>query len=69
MEVEALIYWRSTRKLAALKMLPSLTPALLAACGEAVEELEAVAMHSEWPGLRAAAARALAGGTAARVAS
>lgn len=61
MEVEAAIYWRSARTLAALRLLPQLTPALLVRSGETFADLEAVAMHSDWPKLRATAQKTLDG--------
>ena len=68
MEVEAAIYWRAARNLKALALLKSRTPALLARAGDAAADLEAVALHSEWPALREAAGRALAGGKRQRAA-
>ena len=68
MEVEAAIFWRASRTIAAIRLLPTLTPTLLMQVGAAAEELEAVSLHSEWPKLRAAAARVLAGGTNERAA-
>lgn len=61
MEVEAAIYWRSARTLAALRLIPELTPALADKSNETFADLEAVAMHSDWPKLRATARKTLDG--------
>jgi hypothetical protein len=66
MEVEAAIYWRSARMLAALRLVPRLTPELLAKSGETFSDLEAIAMHSDWPKLRATAQNTLDGALTVR---
>ena len=68
MEAEALIFWRCARTLAAIKLLPALTPALLVAHAEASDDMEAIAMHSDWPRLQAAASQTLVVCTLDRVA-
>lgn len=60
METEAAIYWRAARNMAALRLAffaPKVKPEVKA---QIIDDLEAVAMHSEWPRLRTAAANTLA---------
>ena len=57
MEAEAKLFWTLARKAAALRLAnrPELDDALEIVRGD----LEAIAMHSDWPRLRIAAKRAL----------
>jgi hypothetical protein len=59
MEVEALIYWRASTALSAVRVAFAAPDIPLGR--EARDNLEAISMHSEWPRLRTFAALALAG--------
>jgi hypothetical protein len=62
MELEAALYWRRAQNLAALRLSRAVLEQNRALAKEVRSDLEAMAMHSEWPRLRRAALGALNGG-------
>ncbi len=66
METEFKLFCTMSRKFIATRIAFGLDNDLTRACHD---DLEAIAMHSDWPRLRLAASRTLAGGLAERVAS
>lgn len=69
MEAEVALFWRLSRNLSALRLIPHHTPALAARDTEIRDDLDLIATQSDWPRLRAAAQRALSGAEKKRAVS
>jgi hypothetical protein len=59
MEAELGLYWRLARGRSALRLCGARDAATLSVLAEIEDDLDAMAQHSEWPALRAAAAKLL----------
>lgn len=59
MEAELALFWRLSLKLAALRIAFGGTPLLESKSRHTIDDLEVIAMHSDWPALRTAAEKML----------